>query len=518
VALVLCWVLSVPAVASAAGLSVYVTNETSADGSLGVSQYSVGPGGALAPLATPTVAAGGGPAGIAVSPNGQYVYVVNENGGGVSQYSVRPGGALAPLATPTVATGVGGPAGIAVSPNGEYVYVTNNGSDGPGGVSQYSVGPGGALAPMATPTVAAGNEPEAVAVSPNGQYVYVTNANTDGSGGISQYTVGAGGGLAPMATPTVAAGDTPERVAVSPNGQYVYVVNEGVFLEDMQESSSISQYTVGPGGALRPARPPEVAAGDKPAGVAVSPNGQYVYVVNALTDGPGGVSQYSVGPGGALAPLATPTVAAGYGPSAVAVSPNGQYVYVTNANADGSGGISQYTVGAGGGLAPMATSMVASGVNPDGIAVGLTPSQGPGPPFTATVSNLRVSPLMFSAAGRKAHGRCVKPSKKNKRDQACQLSIKLEVTYTLNGAASVSFRLVRETSGRRISGRCVKASRKNKHDSKCLLLTGVQRATRSGVLGSNSLMFIGGLAAGTYELLSTPAGGTSQTATFRVTG
>jgi 6-phosphogluconolactonase (cycloisomerase 2 family) len=366
VALVLCWALSVPAVASAAGLSVYVTNETSADGSLGVSQYSVG-----------------------------------------------PGGALAPLATPTVATGVGGPAGIAVSPNGEYVYVTN--------------------------------------------------ANTDGSGGISQYTVGAGGGLAPMATPTVAAGDTPERVAVSPNGQYVYVVN-------------------------------------------------------ALTDGPGGVSQYSVGPGGALAPLATPTVAAGYGPSAVAVSPNGQYVYVTNANADGSGGISQYTVGAGGGLAPMATSMVASGVNPDGIAVGLTPSQGPGPPFTATVSNLRVSPLMFSAAGRKAHGRCVKPSKKNKRDQACQLSIKLEVTYTLNGAASVSFRLVRETSGRRISGRCVKASRKNKHDSKCLLLTGVQRATRSGVLGSNSLMFIGGLAAGTYELLSTPAGGTSQTATFRVTG
>ena len=49
--------LLVPAAASAAGLSVYVANHE-ATGPDGVSQYSLGAGGALAPLATPTVTAG----------------------------------------------------------------------------------------------------------------------------------------------------------------------------------------------------------------------------------------------------------------------------------------------------------------------------------------------------------------------------------------------------------------------------------------------------------------------------
>ena len=66
-------------------------------------------------MATPTVAAGNAPYGIAVSPNGRYVYLAN-GGGGVSQYSVGSGGMLAPMATPTVAGG-DGPAGIAVTPD-----------------------------------------------------------------------------------------------------------------------------------------------------------------------------------------------------------------------------------------------------------------------------------------------------------------------------------------------------------------------------------------------------------------
>ena len=142
-----------------------------------------------------------------MSPNGQYVYVVNygtDGSGGISQYTVGAGGALQPMSTPTVAAG-NGPWAVAVSPNGQYVYVTNYATGASGGISQYTVGAGGALQPMSTPTVTAGNGPWAVAVSPNGQYVYVTNVATDGSGGISQYTVGAGGALQPMSTPTVTA-------------------------------------------------------------------------------------------------------------------------------------------------------------------------------------------------------------------------------------------------------------------------------------------------------------------------
>jgi PKD repeat protein len=135
------------------------------------------------------------------------------------------------------------------------------------------------------------------------------------------------------------------------------------------------------------------------------------------------------------------------------------------------------------------------------------------------VSGLRVSPRTFAAAGRKLHGKCIRPSKKNKRDKACQLSIKLNATYTLNAAANVTFKLALQRSGRKVSGKCVKATRKNKHHSKCTLLVSVQKTfTRSGVAGSNKFSFARKLAAGTYELTAAPASGTPQTVTFRVTG
>jgi hypothetical protein len=135
------------------------------------------------------------------------------------------------------------------------------------------------------------------------------------------------------------------------------------------------------------------------------------------------------------------------------------------------------------------------------------------------VSKLSVSPRSFSAAGRKVHGRCVKLSRQNKGDQACQLTIKLQATYRLNTPATVSFKLSLQTTGRKVSGRCVKATRKNQLHAKCTLLVSAHKTIpRSGVAGSNSFSLTGKLAAGTYQLTATPARGTSQTVTFRVTG
>ena len=135
------------------------------------------------------------------------------------------------------------------------------------------------------------------------------------------------------------------------------------------------------------------------------------------------------------------------------------------------------------------------------------------------VSNVSVSPRTFSAAGRKVHGTCVKPSTRNKADKPCQRPVKLTAKYTLNAAATVSFRLALQTSGRKVSGKCVKGSRKNKHDHKCMLLVSVHNTIRrSGVAGSNKFTFTGKLVAGTYELTVTPAGGTAHTVTFKVSG
>ena len=99
---------------------------------------------------------------------------------------------------------------MAVSPDGESVYVTNAESDT---VSQYDVGAGGTLTPKTPATVAAGTSPDAVAVSPDGESVFVANFNSDN---VSQYDVGAGGTLTPKSPATVAAGFRPTALAVTP--------------------------------------------------------------------------------------------------------------------------------------------------------------------------------------------------------------------------------------------------------------------------------------------------------------
>jgi PKD repeat protein len=136
-----------------------------------------------------------------------------------------------------------------------------------------------------------------------------------------------------------------------------------------------------------------------------------------------------------------------------------------------------------------------------------------------SLSKLSLSPREFSATGREVRGRCVELTKKNKHDHACQRSIKLKATYTLNAAGTVTNKLSRETTGRKVGGRCVKLTRKNRHHPACTLSVSVHKTiTRPGVVGSNEFSFTGKLAVGTYGLAATPAGGTAQTATFRVTG
>ena len=67
---------------------------------------------------------------------------------------------------------------------------------------------------------------------------------------ISQFEVVAGGLLAPMSPATVAAGAEPFMLAVSPDGESVYVANSST-------ADSVSQYDVGAGGELSPKSPAE---------------------------------------------------------------------------------------------------------------------------------------------------------------------------------------------------------------------------------------------------------------------
>jgi 6-phosphogluconolactonase len=332
-----------------------------------VLQFAIGAGGALAPMASPSVQAGAIPRSLAVDPSGRFAFVANYNGNTVSQYTVGTGGALTPMPAPTVPTG-SGPLSITVHPSGLYAYVAN-GTDGT--VSQYTIGEGGALTPMQPPadsTVAAGKDPQSIAVHPSGLYAYVAN---NGDNTLWQYTIDAGGALTPMATPpgpTVPTGAQPNFVVVDPSGRYAYVANIA------PGANTVSQYTIGANGALTPMPIATVPAGTFPDGVTVDPTGRYVYVPN---DNDQTVSQYVIGPDGALTPNGV--VPTGPNPWCVAVDASGRYAYVANWSGGGPSTISQYTVGAGGALTPMSPPTVSAGNGP--IYIITSPGTGVGTNF-----------------------------------------------------------------------------------------------------------------------------------------
>ncbi len=330
----------------------YVTDT----GGQAVFQYDVAVDGHLSPLIPPTAATGPQPIPVAVSPDGANVYVGSGRGMGlandiISQYDVGPRGALTPKDPPFVVSSGSGSDGLALAPDGNTLYGSNAG----GGVSQYTVGPDGGLAAKSPPTVPAGPNPIAVAASPEGGSVYVANL---AGGTISQYGVGAGGLLSPLAPPTVPAGDNPWSVVVSPDGAHVYVAES--FLGVLQYDRSVD-------GTLTPMSLPTVAAGSFPSGVAITPDGHSVYVVN---EGSATISQYDVSAAGSLTPKSPATVATGSAPASVAVSPDGRSVYVVNIDSDD---ISQYDVGANGKLTPKTPARVGAGIVPGAIAVGPAP-------------------------------------------------------------------------------------------------------------------------------------------------
>lgn len=328
----------------------FVTNS----GSSNVSMYSLGAGGALTALTGSPLPTAGGPAGVAVTPNGLFAYIATQSMGTVTQYTLNGSQGLTPGPT-AYATG-SSPTGVIVDPTGHFVYVMNQSTSG--SVSAYSINQSsGALTAVAKSPFGAGNGTILAATDPLGKYLYVTN---NGGGNISQYSIDSTtGALTALNPSTVLAGTNPRGIVVTPSGAYAYVANFS--------SNTISSYTVNATTGVLTSLSASAATPLSPWGLAITPDGKHLYAVSYQSNGV--VLAYSINSDGSLTLIGSGGVATGPNPTYLSVDPTGRYLYVTNTAATGTPSVSQFSIGSNGALTAMSTATVSAGTGPQGIAV-----------------------------------------------------------------------------------------------------------------------------------------------------
>jgi YVTN family beta-propeller protein len=181
-------------------------------------------------VGTPAGQAGAGASNVVTSPySAQPVYAVSHDGGFVSVIS--PG---TNKVTKTLELS-GRPDGLAISPQGDYLYVTSEQSN-----AVWVFHNPGSANPTLT-TLTGFDAPSGVAVSPDGKRLYVTNS---AAGTMSVLSVGPTGTNSVIQTLEV--GANPPDVAVSPDGTRVFIANDSGLSEFVQVPTPVSGHIVSP--------------------------------------------------------------------------------------------------------------------------------------------------------------------------------------------------------------------------------------------------------------------------------
>ncbi len=271
--------------------------------------------GALTALAGSPYAAGSGAGAIpAFSPNGKFLYVMDQGNSGATAntvfgYVIGSDGSLTAISANGFAAGTA-PSWIAFTPNGSFAYVSDSGEDT---ISAYSVNATtGALTPLATPTFATDEHPEDLTIDAAGAHLYAPVANSSTPGAVDWFTIGADGTLTGKSS--IPAGVTPVFLAIDPAGPYAYIASSA--------GAEVYGYSIDPTtGALTAlaGSPFSTGSGSRPQFITLDPSGKFGYTAN---EGADNLSGFAIDPTtGVLTAVPNSPFPAGLKPIFVSISP-----------------------------------------------------------------------------------------------------------------------------------------------------------------------------------------------------
>jgi 6-phosphogluconolactonase len=289
----------------------------------------------------------------------RFAYVANFNGGGagtISTFSVNSStGALTSTGS-AVSTGTGGdgPAALVVA-QGKFLYSAND----EGSVSAFTIDANtGALSTISGSPFVAGIGASALATNAAGTFLYVANT---GALTISVYSINSSTGALSAVALAVPTQGAAAGVAVHPNGKFLYAA---------EDADGIEVFTINTDGSLTfsELEPPYI--GGAPQAVVISSGGTLLFAA----DGIGGVEVYDVNTtSGALSKGSRSSAfGAGNDPVAITTDSAGRFVYTANQT---SSNVSGFAILSGGSLTALSGSPYGVGTNSAPIAVRLDPSE-----------------------------------------------------------------------------------------------------------------------------------------------
>jgi DNA-binding beta-propeller fold protein YncE len=275
-------------------------------------------------LETSMVSVSGNPFGVATTSDGEYAFVATTSN--PSSLLVFSTSAFTPTLVRTIAL-TGSPTGVALSPNGQYLLIA---SDSGAIVVDVAAAETGTSNPVVGTLTSGGTEAIQVAFSKDGDYAFVTLEDS-GEAAVFDFAAALASGFATSGlVGYIPLNEAPVGMALSPDGAYLYVTSEEISGDG--EEGSLSVIDV----ATAETDPADsvvntVDAGCNPVRVIASADGKYVWVTARASDALLVFSASALQSGAAASPLIT-WIQVREAPVDLAFVGQGQYIVVADSD------------------------------------------------------------------------------------------------------------------------------------------------------------------------------------------